>query len=121
MSIVEDLGGTPGVAAGGQVFGDGYVGTAEEPRRFDPVTEVASAAASTGVEWVQAVIEQCAEALAVLESVDSTRFDAATTASGRRGSSNSAARPTLPPSPSPTISMPPSHSVTTGSSRPRRG
>jgi hypothetical protein len=70
MSIVEDL-----------------TWVAEESGRCaNPVTEVRFGGGSmVSTDRVQAVIEHCAEALAVLERIDPTRFDVATTAVWAKG------------------------------------
>jgi hypothetical protein len=82
MTVVED----PFVAeapdaSGGRVFGDGFEWCPDDsvPRRFDPVTDVAFGDQMVvGPEWMQAVVEHCAEGLALLERIDPSGFDAAT-------------------------------------------
>ena len=59
---------------------------AAEAPLFDPVTDVAvGEVPSVGVEWVDAVVEHAAQALWMLESVDPSEFDAATTMAWAKG------------------------------------
>jgi hypothetical protein len=83
MTVVED----PLVASEppAPAYGDGFVWFADEARRFDPVVDVAVAAGPLGVEWIEAVVEHCAQGLTALEAVDPSGFDAATTAAWAKG------------------------------------
>ena len=67
-------------------FGDDVVWFPGDPeRRFDPVTDVAVGAGPRRAEWVEAVVEHCAQGLAALVAVDPSEFDAETTAAWAKG------------------------------------
>ena len=86
MTVVEEpfVGHETSADAAG--FGDDVVWFPGDPeRRFDPVTDVAVAAGPRGAEWVEAVVEHCAQGLAALEAVDPSEFDAETTAAWAKG------------------------------------
>ena len=54
--------------------------------RFDPVTDVAvGAVPAVDGDWVAAVVEHCAQGMALLESIDPTGFDRDTTAAWAKG------------------------------------
>ncbi|HSP28151.1 MAG TPA: hypothetical protein VLN74_06335 [Ilumatobacteraceae bacterium] len=84
MSVVEGpiVAEAPDASACGRVFGDEFVWYPADPdRSFDPVTDIAIGdMAPPGVDWISAVVEHCAQGLALLESIDPSGFDAATTA-----------------------------------------
>ncbi|HYN34238.1 MAG TPA: HNH endonuclease signature motif containing protein [Ilumatobacteraceae bacterium] len=82
MTVVEDpiVAETPDASPGGRVFGDGFVWYPADPERgFDPVTDIAIGDMAPGADWIAAVVEHCAQGLALLESIDPSEFDAATT------------------------------------------
>ena len=92
MTVVED----PSVAEVAEVaavpvadraFGDGFGWfPADDDRRFDPVTDIAYGRTDPpGIEWVEAVVERCSQGLAMLEAIDPSGFDAATTETWARG------------------------------------
>ena len=54
---------------------------AQEAPAFDPVTDIAIGdIAEPGADWMAAVVEHCAQGLALLESIDPSNFDTTTTA-----------------------------------------
>ncbi len=54
--------------------------------RFNPVTDVAvGAVPAVDADWVAAVVEHCAQGMALLESIDPTGFDRDTTAAWAKG------------------------------------
>jgi hypothetical protein len=86
MRLSQDgpAGGSPGEVA----FGDDFVWCPDDsvPRRFNPVTDIAFGdQAGVGPEWMQSVVEHCAEGLALLERIDPTGFDAATVTAWAEG------------------------------------
>ena len=89
MTIIEDR---PRSAAADRAD-DGSSGVggfiwfpAAEHPAYDPVTDVAIGdVPPVGVDWVDAVVEHAAQALSVLESVDPSGFDAATSAAWAKG------------------------------------
>lgn len=88
MTVVEDAGAgemegeVPSAPHVGSRFGDGFVWyPADDHRDFDPVTDVAIGdSTEVGPEWIAAAVEHCAQGLSMLESLDPSRFDAATVA-----------------------------------------
>jgi hypothetical protein len=78
MTVVED---PIAEASGVSVFGDGFVWyPAAADRPFDPVVDIALGdVAAPSPEWIAAVVEHCAQGLSLLERVDPSGFDAATT------------------------------------------
>jgi hypothetical protein len=124
MTVVDEslVAETPAASAIGGVFGDGSVWfLAEENRGFDPVTDVAFGdVGEIGVEWIDAAVEHCAQGLSMLERLDPSGFDAATTMVGHR-------RRTTPPSSCRSSdrgggsSTRPNHSSISGSSLRRTG
>ena len=89
MTVVEDppLGGASGSPAGGRVYGDDFVWyPADTERCYNPVTDIAIGdIAQPSPEWMAAVVEHCAQGLALLERVDPSGFDAATTMAWAKG------------------------------------
>ena len=86
MTVVEDplVGETPVASlpgsAFGSRFGDGFVWYPADPAPgFDPVTDIAVGAGVIGPDWIAAVVEHCAQGLSLLETLDPTGFDTATT------------------------------------------
>lgn len=83
MTVVEDpVGEAAAAPSGGTRFGDGFVWyPADAAPAFDPVTDVAVGAAAGVIDadWIAAVVEHCAQGLALLETLDPTGFDTATT------------------------------------------
>ncbi len=69
------------------MFGDGFGWfPADDHRRFDPVSDIAfGRTEAPGAEWVEAVVEHCAQGLAMLEAIDPSGFDAATTETWAKG------------------------------------
>ncbi len=125
MTVVDDLpvGESPDVPPDEGRFGDGFVWyPADERAAFDPVVDIAIGdVPGVGVEWIDAVVEHCAQGLAVLECVDPSGFDQATTTAWAKVSNNSAARAKPQRSRWLIISTPPNRSRISGSSPPRRG
>jgi hypothetical protein len=78
MTVVED---PIAEASDVSVFGDGFVWyPAAADRPFDPVVDIALGdVAAPSPEWIAAVVEHCAQGLSLLERVDPSGFDAATT------------------------------------------
>jgi hypothetical protein len=88
MTVVENpVAETPGGSVAGGRFGDGFVWfAADEDRGFDPVVDVAVGdVGGVGVEWIDAVVEHCAQGLALLERVDASGFDQATVMAWAKG------------------------------------
>ncbi len=89
MTVVDDpaVARGPGAPAAGGVFGDGFSWfPADEARGFDPVTDIAIGdVVAPSPEWMAAVVEHCAQGLSLLERVDPTGFDAATTMAWAKG------------------------------------
>ncbi len=89
MTVVDDLvvAGASDASAAGGVFGDDFSWyPADDARGFDPVTDIAIGdVAAPGPEWIAAVVEHCAQGLSLLERVDPSGFDAATTAAWAKG------------------------------------
>jgi hypothetical protein len=86
MTAVED----PFVAEApdascGRAFGDGSVWyPADDQRGFDPVVDIFigdGEGAQPSPEWIDAVVEHCAQGLSLLERIDPSGFDAATSES----------------------------------------
>ena len=90
MTVVEDpvVAQAPGASLPGAAFGDGFVWYPADPApRFDPVTDIALGADAgvIGPDWIAAAVEHCAQGLSLLEALDPTGFDAATTAAWATG------------------------------------
>ncbi len=86
MSVVDDLAVVEPAGAASGADGEFFWFPADESPEFDPVTDTAIGdMAPIGVEWIDAVIEHCAQGLAALERLDPTSFDAATTTAWARG------------------------------------
>ncbi len=78
---------TPDASAADGRFGDSFVWYRADPDPgFDPVTDIAIGDTDLiGVEWVDAVVEHCAQGLALLERIDPSGFDAETTTAWAKG------------------------------------
>jgi len=94
MIVVDEF--SPGRALGApardRVFGDEFSWCpADDARGFDPVTDIAFGDFAPigvdwiGVDWIGAVIEHCAQGLALLERLDASDFDASTTMAWAKG------------------------------------
>ena len=83
MTVVDDpvVAEAPRAHVGSGLFGAGFVWfPADDAPGFDPVTHVAIGdTGPVGPEWMAAVVEHCAQGLALLESIDPSSFDAGTT------------------------------------------
>ena len=71
----------PQASAGGGVFGDDFLWChADDGRGFDPVSDVAFGdVGPLDANWIDAMVEHCAQGLAMLEALDPSGFDTATT------------------------------------------
>ena len=72
----------------GSRFGDGFHWyPADDHRSFDPVVDIAIGADAgvVGPEWIAAAVEHCAQGLSMLEALDPTDFDQATTMAWAKG------------------------------------
>jgi hypothetical protein len=90
MSVVEDfsLAVGPVRSSAERVFGDDFFWFPDdsEGRSFNPVTDIALTDRTLiSPEWMHAVVEHCAQGLAVLERLDPTNFDADTTVAWAEG------------------------------------
>ena len=89
MIVVDEpiVAGACGASAAGGVFGDDVVWYPFDTDRCDnPVTDIAIGDhAQPSPEWMAAVVEHCAQGLSLLERVDPTGFDAATTMAWAKG------------------------------------
>ena len=89
MTVVEDpfVAETPDASTRELVLGDAFVWyPADADRCFDPVTDLAIGdIAEPGAEWMAAVVEHCAQGLALLEAINPSNFDAATTTAWATG------------------------------------
>jgi len=89
MTVVEDpfVAEAPVAPGRGWVFGDDFDWCpADDDRGFDPVTDVGfGGVGPIGVDWIDAVIEHCAQGLSILERIDPSGFDAATTMAWGKG------------------------------------
>ena len=83
MTVVEGVlvAKVPLAWAGGGVLGDGFVWCGgDDERGFDPVTDVAFGdVGPLDANWIDAMVEHCAQGLAMLEALDPSGFDTATT------------------------------------------
>ncbi len=90
MTVVEDpqVGEAPSAPPIGSRFGDGFHWyPADDHRSFDPVVDIAIGADAgvVGPEWITAAVEHCAQGLSMLEALDPTDFDQATTMAWAKG------------------------------------
>ena len=89
MTVVDDpvVAEAPRAHVGSGLFGAGFVWfPADDAPGFDPVTHVAIGdTGPVGPEWMAAVVEHCAQGLALLESIDPSSFDAGTTTAWANG------------------------------------
>ena len=84
MIVVEDP--SASEASDGFAAGGFFWFRAEDAGRFDPVADVGVGdGGQVDAEWMAAVVEHCAQGLALLERIDPSGFDTDTTAAWAKG------------------------------------